>query len=152
MKWNFGPFFSKCTFLRLWHWFSCLVLIQSTQFSVVVHIYEIHVLDGVFFLLTIRMVTATKLFKVVTYHKELPPIILHDTSMGWSCEFTWQIKHIRSMGIKLGKMLTHCERLSPLKSHDSLITWPIWSYETIWKMFISTSTKVMATKLGRMLT
>ena len=43
-----------------------LVLIQSTQFSVVVSVYEIHVFDEAFFLLTSRMPIATKIFRVVT--------------------------------------------------------------------------------------
>ena len=43
-----------------------LVLIQSTQFSVVVSVYDIHVFDEAFFLLTSRMPIATKIFRVVT--------------------------------------------------------------------------------------
>ena len=36
---------------------------------------------------------ATKPITVVKYRKELPPINLHDPSMSWSCEVTWQIKY-----------------------------------------------------------
>ena len=38
----------------------------------------------------------TKLVKVVTYSEELALIDLHDPSMRWSCEVTWQIKYIIS--------------------------------------------------------
>ena len=35
-----------------------------------------------------------KLNRVATRHKELPPINLHEPSMRWSSEVTWQIKYI----------------------------------------------------------
>ena len=39
----------------------------------------------------------------------------------------------RPMGTVLNKVLTYCERLTPLKSHDPLMTWPMWGHVTIWK-------------------
>lgn len=42
----------------------------------------------------------------------------------------------------LGKVLTHYWRISPLKSHNTLISWPIRGYMTIWKMYISAFTRV----------
>ena len=43
---------------------------------------------------TIAMVT--KLGRVVTYHEDLPHIKLHDSSLSWLYEVTWQIKSIIS--------------------------------------------------------
>ena len=61
----FGYFFSKCTFLRLWHFFFLAWwLSNELNFSVAVHM-------------------ITKLFRVVTYCKEL-----HDISREWSCGVT----------------------------------------------------------------
>ena len=44
-------------------------------------IFKIHIFDESFLLVTIRMTMVTKLVKVVTYHKELAPINMHDTLM-----------------------------------------------------------------------
>ena len=56
----------------------------------------------------------TKLVRVVTYCKELPPINSNDSSMRWFCEVTWQIKYIstckRPMETKLGEILTYWKR------------------------------------------
>ena len=41
----FGNFFSECTFLRLSHFFLASCLFNQLNFSVVVHIYKIHVFD-----------------------------------------------------------------------------------------------------------
>ena len=46
-----------------------------------VSMYKIHVFNEGFFLLTIRMPIATKLFRVVTSCEELSPINMHDTSV-----------------------------------------------------------------------
>ena len=48
----------------------------------------------------------------------------------------------RPIGTILGKALTHYWRISPLKSHDTLISWPIWGYMAIWKVYISAFTRV----------
>ena len=61
---------------------------------VAVRIYKIHVFDETFSLLTIRVSMATKLIKVVTCCRELPPKNLHNTSTEWSCEVTWWVKWI----------------------------------------------------------
>ena len=74
----FGHFFSKCTFLRLWHFFLAYCLSNQLNFLVVVHIYKIRVFNEVFLLLTIRMPMITKLFRVVICWKELSPKYTHD--------------------------------------------------------------------------
>ena len=56
----------------------------------------------------------------------------------------------RPVDTKLRKVLTYCEKLPPLKLNGLLI-WPTWGYITIWKINISTLTRAMATKLGRVL-
>ena len=58
--------------------FSFVVVIQSTQFLVVVYIYKISVFDEAFFHLIIRMPMITKLFRVVTCCKELSLIYVND--------------------------------------------------------------------------
>ena len=58
----------------------------------------------------------------------------------------------RPMDTKLGKVLTCREKLPPLKPQDLLIMWQQWGQAMIWKFSISTFTKLMANKLGRMLT
>ena len=58
---------------------------SELHFSVAVHI---HVFDERFFLLTIRIHMATKLFMVVTCCKELSAINMYDTSIKWSCWVT----------------------------------------------------------------
>ena len=65
--------------------FPSLAVIQSTQFLAAVHVYEIHIFDEAFLLLTIRMPMATKPFRVVTCCEELSPIAMHGTSMEWFC-------------------------------------------------------------------
>ena len=45
------------------------------------------------------------------------------------------------MDTKLGKVMTYCERLPPLKPYDPLK-----------KIYMSTFTRLMATKLGKALT
>lgn len=47
-----------------------------------VGVYEIQVFDEAFFPFNIRMTMVTKLVRMVTYSKELPPINLHGPSMG----------------------------------------------------------------------
>ena len=42
------------------------------------------------------IVMVTRLIKVVTYCKGLPPMNLIDPSMRWLCEVKWQIKYIIS--------------------------------------------------------
>ena len=39
-----------------------------------------------FHAVTITMHMFVKVFNLVTHHEELPPINLHDISVGWSCE------------------------------------------------------------------
>ena len=90
----FGQFFSKSTCLRLWHFFLTQWLSNKLNFSVAVHIYKIRVFDEAFFLLTIRMPMITKLFKVVTWCKELSPLYMHDISTESSCRVTWQMKYV----------------------------------------------------------
>ena len=41
------------------------------------------------------------------------------------------------MDTKLGKVVTHQDRLPTLMSYDSLITWPTWGHVTNWKNYIS---------------
>ena len=70
--------------------FSYPVVIQSTQsFSG-----QIHVFNEAFFLLTVRMPMATKLFRVVACWKELSSINMHDISMEWSIGDASEIKYI----------------------------------------------------------
>ena len=67
---------------------------------------------------------------------------------------TNQIRNIFScrkpMDTKQGKVLTYSKRFPPLMPHDHLITWPIWSHLTIRRIYVSTITRLMASKLGRM--
>ena len=73
--------------------FSCLVVMQSTQFFSGTT-YKICVSYEAFFLLTMRMPMITKLFRVMTCCKELSPIHIHDISTEWSSGVKWQIKYI----------------------------------------------------------
>ena len=77
----FGNFFSKCTFLRSWHFFLAQWSLNQLNFLVAVRIYKIHVFDEVFLPLAIRMVMITTLFRVVIHCEKLSPINMHDTSM-----------------------------------------------------------------------
>ena len=56
------------------------------------------------------------------------------------------------MDTELVRVLTYCERLPPLKPQDPLITWVRWNHFAIWKFYISIFTRLMTTKLGRLLT
>ena len=88
------------------------------------------------FTITMRMVN--KLYKVVTYSVEVPPINSSDPSMRLSCKVKWEIESFidtfaeKPMGTKQGKLLTYREKLPPLKPQDTLIRWPTWSQVTIW--------------------
>ena len=55
MFFNFWTPLLKMYIFEVVTFFSCLVVIQSTHFSVVVHIYKIRVFDEAFFLVIIRM-------------------------------------------------------------------------------------------------
>ena len=56
------------------------------------------------------------------------------------------------MNTKLGKVLNDSERLSSLKLHYPLIPWPTWSCDNFKKSFISTITRCMGSKSGKVLT
>ena len=116
----FVHFFSKCTFLRLWHFFLALWLSNQLNFSVVVHIYKIRVFDKAFFLLTIRMPMITKLSRVVACFKELSPTNAHDISTEWPCGVT-QIKYIY---LYLQKMYRHHKRQGADLVLRGSQTWP----------------------------
>ena len=94
MFFNFWTPLLKMYIFEVVTFFSCLVVIQSTQFFSVSTFYKIHVFDEPFFLLTIRMLMITKLFRVVTCCKQLSPMYMHGISTGWFCGATWQIKYI----------------------------------------------------------
>ena len=78
-------------------------------------------------------------------------INLRNLAIKWSCEVTWQIKYTsscsRPMDTKLGAELQW--EASILKSTWSLIKWPTWSHVAIWKVCISTITRLIASKPGR---
>ena len=90
---NFWTLLLKMHILRLWLFFSMPVG-YPISFSVVVHIYKICIFDEVFLLLTIRVPSITKFFRVVTCCKDLSPIYMYDISTEWSCRVTWDIKYI----------------------------------------------------------
>ena len=94
MFFNFWALLLKMYIFEVVTFFSCLVVIQSTQFFSVSTFYKIHVFDEPFFLLTIRMLMITKLFRVVTCCKQLSPMYMHGISTGWFWGATWQIKYI----------------------------------------------------------
>ena len=78
-------------------------------------------------------------------------INLRNLAIRWSCEVTWQIKYTsscsRPMDTKLGAELQW--EASIFKSTWSLIKWPTWGHVAIWKVCISTITKLIASKPGR---
>ena len=93
---KFRTLYSKYKFLRLWYFFLTYSYLLPNQLNILVevHIYKIHVFDEVFFVLNVRMLIATKLFRVLICWELLSPINMHDTSMGWYCEVTCRIKYI----------------------------------------------------------
>ena len=85
------------------------------------------------------------------------PIKSRDPLIIWSCKITCQAKPVisplaTSFDTRLGRIATHCERLPLLKPHDRLITWATWGEISVWKIYISTFTILMATNLSRVLT
>ena len=52
------------------------------------------------------------------------------------------------MDTKLGKVLSYCEKLPPLKPHDLLIMEPMWSHMKIWKIDNFTFTRLIASERG----
>ena len=71
-------------------------------------------------------------------------INLQGTSIGWSFEEDLWIPNYASCWFTV--------KGSALKPHDFLNTWPMWGHMMIWKIYISTFTKFMNTKLGSILT
>ena len=69
-----------------------------------------------------------------------------------------EITHIISppakkpINTKLCKVLTYIERIPLLKPHDTWITWPTRAHMKISKILMSTITRIMTSKTGRMLT
>ena len=54
---------------------------------------------------------------------------------------------------KIGRVVPYCERLQTLKQHEPFIMWLLTcSRVAIWKIYLSTFTVLMATKLGRVMT
>ena len=51
-----------------------------------------------------------------------------------------------------GRVVTYCERHPLLKLRDPFIMWPTWGHVTFWKNYISYFTRLMVTKLARVLT
>ena len=58
----------------------------------------------------------------------------------------------RTSGTKLWKLLTYNEIFPLLKADDTSITWPTRGHVVIWKIYISSFIRLMATKLGKVLT
>ena len=56
------------------------------------------------------------------------------------------------MATERGRMITYLYGLLPVKSHGPLITWPTLGHTTLWKNYISTITKPMDSKPGKVLT
>ena len=95
------------------------------------------------------MTMVNKLFKVVTYRKKSPPIHSHYSSIRCSCEVTKR----RLIDTKQSEMLAYFERLPLLKPHDPLnhVT-NVSSNVIFWKNYISTFTRLVSTKLAKVLT
>ena len=73
------------------------------------------------------MDVATKFGRVVPCSKELPSIKSQNLLITWSCKVTRQIKYVIStttgpLVIKIGKVVSYYERLSPIKSDKALNT------------------------------
>ena len=132
-----GNFFKMYIF-EIVTFFSCLVVIQSIQFSVAVRIYKIHVSDEAIFLLTNRMPMVTKRSRLVTCWEEVWSINMHDTSVEWSCGVTWQIKYISSPAEDVWIPNYTKYWLSVLSFQTSptwsFQKWPTWGHLTVWKI------------------
>ena len=70
----------KWCYFFLAYWLS-----NQLNFSVAVRIYKIHVFDEAYFLSTIMMSMAAKLFTVVACCEDLSPININDISTEWPC-------------------------------------------------------------------
>ena len=78
-------FFNFWGFLFKMHIFEVVTFFSRVMAA---RIYKIHVFDETFSVLTIRVSMATKLIRVVTCCRKLPPKNMHNTSMELSCEVT----------------------------------------------------------------
>ena len=91
---NFWALLPKMDIFEVVTFFSDLVVVQSTQFSSG----STYLLDPRFwwsiFLLFIRMIMVTKIFRVLTCCEELSTMNMHDILMEWFCTVTWKIKYI----------------------------------------------------------
>ena len=58
----------------------------------------------------------------------------------------------RPIDTKGEKVLTYCQRLPSIKPHVPILKCPTWGDVTIWKIYISTFARFVASKLGRVLT
>ena len=96
--WKNNMFKLLGTFSQNAHFRGCYILFSPSDYlvsSILQWQYiQRNIFPEAFSLLTIRMPLVTKLEKVVTYRKELPPINLHGTSLEWSFKVTWEIKYI----------------------------------------------------------
>ena len=94
MIFDFSVLFPKCKFLRLQHFFSRLMVIQSTHFfSGSTYLQERRVWWNIF-PLSYQNAYVHQTFQGGDIREEITPINLHDTSLGLSCEVTWQIKYM----------------------------------------------------------
>ena len=95
-------------------------------------------LQSIIHISTITMPMATKIGRMVTYHKGLPLIKLNEPSITRSCRIRWQTNDISPqqvpMTIKLGRMVSYLESLLPINLLDPLVTWSCkitWQTKTI---------------------
>ena len=114
---------------------------------------------------TTKIPIATKLGRVVTYHGGLPPIKSRDLLATCFSQITWQIKPIVSPLLQClwSPKLAGLWQATPIKSsyltwrpptHD--VTWPfddvvLWNNVSNWSHYISITTVLVSTKLGRVL-
>ena len=95
-------------------------------------------LQSIIHISTITMPMATKIGRMVTYHKGLPLIKLNEPSITRSCRIRWQTNDISPqqvpMTIKLGRMVSYLVSLLPINLLDPLVTWSCkitWQTKTI---------------------
>ena len=55
------------------------------------------------------------------------------------------------MVTKLFNVVAYHEEPTTINSHDSLVMWSLWGQVAVWKFYISTFTRLVVTKLGRVL-
>ena len=106
------------------------------------------------YVFTVTMLMVTRLIMVVRIARSFHPWFCMTLQWGGYARSRNKLNTLylyleKTDGRQTGKVLTCSERLSSLKSHNTLITWYTWGHVKILKNYILTIKRLMTSKPGK---